>query len=277
MKIVWIGIIFLVCTFETTAQIESTYTNNLSKERLFFSFSVGPRIQQTPLKTIHTFLLSKTDINSIIRQFEGNHRIENPVIFIGYQAKLSYTQQVGLNHSVLLDISFGNNKAYFGGYAMGWEIPLIQKKTSLHMLPNFAFLLGYTQHYIGALSVFDVNDFGGNIIQISNTQFFSDRITMHLTQDEVAYIYGPELAFSIFSDVSNVSFLFSGAYYFNSAPGDAAVIFTGNNLANGFEKSATLNVANPLLNVYYNENILIEKNPFNYGGVRCNFSIVFDF
>jgi len=166
MKFVLTFLLLLAFSSGLSAQFSNENLENtsgeISKERLWFSFGLGPRIHQTSP--------GNTNLLNYVNQFEGVRRINNLFVLIGYQAKINYTQPMGLNHGLLLDIAFGDNRAYFGGYTIGWEIPLIRKKTRLNIQPSLAFLIGYTQHFIGELGPTDFSYFDSNIIQIGDTQ-----------------------------------------------------------------------------------------------------------
>jgi len=288
MKIALTLFLYITVSFGLSAQfineVPENISGNVSKERLWFSFGLGPRIHQTTPGRINTYLDSKTDFTNYTNRFEGVKRIYNSIILIGGQAKINYTHPIGLNHGILLDIAFGDNRAYFGGYSLGWEIPLIRKKNRLHVQPGLAFLLGYTQHLIGEIGTTDFLDFEANLIQIGNTQYFGTRLKMFMTQDKVSYVYGPELAFNFMGSQSNVGFQLSAGYYFGGAQSDAIVIFdpvdrNQDFLSRGqdFRKTSSLSVNNSELNIFYNENIPIQKSLFDYGGLRGTASITVDF
>lgn len=281
MKIAFTFFLFLAMSVGLSAQFSNENFENayseISKERLWFSFGLGPRIHQTNPGLINTNLESTTNLLTYNSLFKGVKRINNLFVLIAYQAKINYTQPVGLNHGLLLDIAFGDNRAYFGGYTIGWEIPLIRKKTNLHIQPGMAFLMGYTQHFIGELNPVDFTYFANNIIQIGNTQYFNTKLKMHLTQDKVAYIYGPELTINLIPTQSNAGFQLSAGYYFADTQSDAVVLFDPVNRRDNNRKVSSLSVNSSQLNIFNNENILIQKNPFNYSGLRCTASITFDF
>lgn len=287
MKIVITFLFFTALSIGLNAQFLNENFENaateFSKERLWFSFGIGPRIHQTSPGIINTYLNSNINLQNYTSQFEGVKRIYNLFLLIGYQAKVNYTQPIGINHGLLLDIAFGDNRAYFGGYSIGWEIPLIRKKTNLHIKPGMAFLLGYTQHFIGELGPTEYSYFNSNIIQIGDTQYFGTRLKMYLTQDKVAYTYGPELSINLIPTQSNVGFQISAGYYFNGADSDAVIIFDPirnfdlSRSSISENKASALSVHNTELNMYYNENILMQKNPFSYSGFRSTASITFDF
>lgn len=281
MKIVFTFFLFITISFGLNAQFSDDNVENanseISKERLWFSFGLGPRRHQTTPGIINTNLQSSINLLTYISLFKGVKRIENLFVLTGYQVKINYTQPVGLNHGLLLDIAFGDNRAYFGGYSIGWEIPLIRKKNNIHIQPGMAFLMGYTQHFIGEINPVDFSYYESNIIQIGNTQYFNTKLKMYLTQDKVAYVYGPELAINLIPTQSNAGFQLSAGYYFRDTQSDAVVVFDPVNRRDNNKIVSSLSANSSELNIYFNENTLIQKNPFNYSGFRCTGSITFDF
>jgi len=200
IKVVLTTLLFVLPLW-VNAQINNENSSAVSaKERFWLSIGFGPRISFDNSGNINTALKSKADFSDYTHLYESSKEIQNPIILIGYQAKMGYTHSFGLSHAMQLDIAFGSNRAFFGGYAIGWEIPLMQNKNKLSLQPGLALMLGYSQHFIGELHRFYGNfqNQNNDPFQIGNNQYFADRLSMHITQDKVAVIYGPEVTLLLF-------------------------------------------------------------------------------
>jgi len=247
-----------------------------TKERIRLSVGFGPRISLGNSVNMTSKLKSKADFSDYTHLYTISEDIQKPIILMGYQAEMAYTHAFGLSHAMQLDIAFGQNSAFFGGYAVGWEIPLTGNKNGFSLQPGFSFMLGYSKHYIGQLNRF-YGDFpfqDVDPIQIEDSQYFADRLSVHITQDQVAVIYGPKLALNFMPPTSKVGLRFSTGYYLSGADNEAVVIF--DQIDNDFPKASSLSIHSPVLDVFYNGRLL-SKNPFNYGGLHANLSVVFDF
>lgn len=276
MKVIITTLIFILPLLVNAQLSNQQETSVFTKERIQLSVGFGSRINFGTSGNMTTNLESKADFSNYTHQYVVSENIQKPIILMACQVEMAYTHAFGLSHAMQLDIAFGQNSAFFGGYSVGWEIPLASNKNGFSLQPGFSFMLGYSKHYIGQLNRFygdfPFQDF--DPIQIEDSQYFGDRLSVHITQDQVALIYGPELALNFIPPTSKVGLRFSTGYYLSGSESEAIIIFDQFN--NDFPEASSLTVHNPVLDVFHNGRLLT-KNPFNYGGLHANLSVVFDF
>lgn len=206
--------------------------------------------------------INYVDESPSMDNIENTTEIKDSYKNIGIQLGYKWGKYAGLSHSILFDISLGENDGGLFSYSLGYNFPIKLGQTPLLIRPammvgfgNFGFEIGQLENNAG-------------FIQINGKKFYDKRLDVKLTSQ--VFIYGPEIdlmwmAGDKFQIYANLVYDLSSK---NSKP---SAEFSSTD-SSGDNTSLKINGDNPL--VTYNDERLTTL-PYDISGLRFTIGIAY--
>lgn len=238
---------------------EATDSPRTPLRDFWISVGGGPRALETTPGSIETYYVDDSPSRD---EFYSTVDIKDDYNRVGLNFELGFAQKIGLSHTFFVDAALGKSLSTFGGYSLGWELPVRMGRSDLVVRPGFNLMYGNTGFRLGRIQ----NE--SAFIQVGNKVFYDDYLNIRLS--EYLFVYGPRL---------DLNFLFpkrhgitlSVAYDFStmgsSKPKLRFSAPTAEDRPENAPTSAAVKLTDNNLNINYNGRDIV-KLPYDYGGLR---------